>query len=312
MFKKATKQQARLRMALHGPSGAGKTYTALQIAAHLAAARGGRVALLDTEHGSASKYSDAFDFDVVEVADNYSPDRVVEVLNEAAKHGYSVLVIDSMTHFWNGAGGFLELVDREVANMKARGGKPDSFAAWKVVDPVYRRMVQAMLSAPLDVIVTLRAKTEYQKVEGNNGRTSIQKVGLAPEMRDNFQYEMDVEGMLSIDHALVIGKTRCATLDGAIFQKPGKDVADALYAWLSTGAAPAVIEPPAPVTRAEAEAALVAALVGADVAAEDVATFLDSLEAKASGDWRKVQGWIAASPAAKLQKGIADARQGGK
>lgn len=231
-IKKATKTQARLRMAIHGPSGCGKTYTTLRISTSLCK----RVCLIDTECGSASKYADKFDFDVIELTDDYNPERLVEMLKYIAGQGYDGIVVDSMTHFWNGSGGFLELVDNEVKRMKAKGNKPDSFAAWKAIDPVYKRMVHAMHTSPSHVMVTLRAKTEYAKVEGDNGKTKIQKIGLAPEMRDNFQYEMDVEGMLDLEHNLAIGKTRCEALDGMVFTKAGEDVAGILRGWLSSGA----------------------------------------------------------------------------
>ena len=235
-FKKATKAQAKLRMAIHGPSGSGKTWTALAIASGMGAGVEGnaKVALLDTEHGSAAKYADHFDFDVVSVTEDYNPDKVIETIRVAGESGYDVLVIDNMSLFWNGSGGFLDLVDREVTRQKARGGKPDTFAAWKDIDPIYRRMVQAILSAPLHVIVTLRAKTEYERVN-EGGKTSIRKIGLAPEMRDSFQYEMDIEGMMDHDHHFAIGKTRCAALDGKVFMKPGREVADIIKGWLMDG-----------------------------------------------------------------------------
>ncbi len=227
-IKKATKEQSRLRMAIHGPSGAGKTYSALSIAKHL----GNKICLVDTEEKSASKYGDKFDFDVCDsFTGNYHPDRLVEFLNEVPQaEGYDIVVIDSLTHFWNGSGGFLELVDAEVKRSVARGGKADSFNAWKAVDPVYKRLIQAILTCKAHVIITLRAKTEYSKEGGK-----VTKLGLAPEMRDNFQYEMDVEGMLDIDHNLAIGKTRCDDLDGKVFKKPGQQVADILNRWLGSG-----------------------------------------------------------------------------
>jgi len=230
-IQKATKEQSRLRMAIHGPSGAGKTYSALSIGTNL----GSKICLVDTETGSASKYGDKFDFDVCEFSGNYHPDNLVEFLNEVPKQGYDVIVIDSGTHFWNGTGGFLELVDNEAK----RGGKQDTFSAWKKVDPIYKRLVHAIHTCDAHVIITLRAKTEYSRENGK-----VQKVGLAPEMRDNFQYEMDVEGMLDIDHNLVIGKTRCDGLDGKVFAKPGRQVADILKAWLGTGVAPRAVEAP--------------------------------------------------------------------
>lgn len=241
MFKKATKEQAKLRMAIHGPSGAGKTFSALSIATALVD-NGSRVALLDTERGSASKYADRFDFDVVEVFDNYHPQRAIDVIDGAARAGYGALIVDSGTHFWNGLGGFLALVDEEAKKAAARGGKFDTFGAWKKVDPIYQSLIQKITGAPLHVIFTLRAKQAYEK-DDSSGKTKIQKLGMAPQMRDDFQYEFDVEGMLNIEHQLAIGKTRCDALDGRVFDKPGRDVADILRAWLSDGATPTQHQP---------------------------------------------------------------------
>ena len=110
MFQKAVKYEAKLRLAIAGPSGAGKTYTALAVATSL----GSRVALVDTEHGSASKYADLFDFDVMELAPPFHPDRFGDAISMAADEGYDVVVLDSVSHAWNGTGGALELVD-EIA-----------------------------------------------------------------------------------------------------------------------------------------------------------------------------------------------------
>jgi hypothetical protein len=239
-FKKATKEQAKLRLALQGPSGSGKTRSALEIARHL----GKKIAVIDSEHGSASKYAGlgGLEFDACQVTDNYHPQRLIQLLVEASKE-YEVVIVDSITHWWNGPGGFLELVDQEVANMKARGGRPDSHAAWKSVDKIYKELVRTILSVPTHVIVTMRAKMDYVKEQDERGKTTVKKVGLAPEMRDNFQYELDIEGMLNMEHQLVIGKNRCDGLDGKIFDKPGKNVADIIKAWLDDGA-PAAPPPP--------------------------------------------------------------------
>lgn len=237
MFKKATKEQAKLRLAVHGPSGSGKTYSGLSIAQHLVEP-GKRIAVLDTERGSASKYADRFDFDVVEIVDNYHPDRCIEFLRDAAAAGYGAALIDSGTHFWNGSGGFLNLVDQAAKRGQSRGGKYDSFGAWKDVDPVYQALILAITSAPIDVIMTLRAKQAYEKSDDSNGRSKIQKLGLAPQMRDDFQYEFDIEGMMNLDHDLVIGKTRCEAVDGKVYHKPGKQFAETIRGWLSAGAVP--------------------------------------------------------------------------
>src|SRR4051794_18011129 len=97
MFQRATKRQARLRLALIGPAGSGKTFTALAIATAL----GSRVALLDTERGSASKYSDLFTFDTCEL-EIHHPQRYIDAISAAEAADYDVLIIDSLSHAWNG------------------------------------------------------------------------------------------------------------------------------------------------------------------------------------------------------------------
>jgi hypothetical protein len=244
-FKKATREQARLRMALQGPSGSGKTRSALEIAHWLVktehgVVNEGDIAVIDTEHGSAAKYEGegrgptrpkGLEFVVCEVTGNYNPDKAIQLLKEAADSGAKVVVIDSLSHFWNGSGGFLELVDKVVARDKANGRKADSFAAWKEVDPIYRKLVQALLGCPAHVIACLRAKTEYSREGGK-----VEKVGMAPEIREGFTYEMDVEGMMDMSHTLAVGKTRCEAIDGEVFKKPGKEFAEAICTWLSRGA----------------------------------------------------------------------------
>lgn len=231
MFQRATKKDAKARIAIAGPSGSGKTMSALKIAAGL----GETVALIDTERGSASKYvgePGVPDFDTCTIDPPFHPDRAADVLHGAASAGYDVVILDSASHFWKEIGGFLTLVDEEVSRMKARGHKPDSFAAWKAVDPVYRAFVQAIITYPGHIIVTMRAKTAYEKRE-ENGRNKIERVGMAPEMRDGFEYEFDLFGLIDTDHVFSVQKTRISALDSAIITKPGAALGKSLLSWLS-------------------------------------------------------------------------------
>jgi len=130
-FTKATKWQARLRMAIQGPAGSGKTYTSLCFGCALAEMRGGRLAVIDTERGSAVKYADRYDFDVVAL-ESFQPERYVEAIDAAEAAGYRVLVIDSLSHAWEGEGGVLSLVDeasRRTASapLHPLGGTRSSF-----------------------------------------------------------------------------------------------------------------------------------------------------------------------------------------
>jgi hypothetical protein len=237
MFQKATKSQSRGRVALVGASGSGKTYTGLTTATALA--DGGKVAVIDTERGSASKYADIFDFDVVNLED-FSPHTYISAIQEAESLGYAVILIDSLTHAWSGSGGALEMVDKAAA----RARTPNSFAAWREVTPVHNALVDTMLRSKCHIIVTMRTKTEWVLEE--NERTKKKeprKIGMAPIQRDGMEYEFDVVGDMDADNRLLITKTRCPALARAVIDRPTKEFGETLLAWLSDGAA--VVEQPA-------------------------------------------------------------------
>lgn len=230
MFRKAVKQEAKLRLAIAGPSGSGKTYTSLAIATAL----GGPVAVVDTEHGSASKYADVFDFDTLRLTPPYHPDRFVEAIEAAASEGYNVVVLDSLSHAWNGTGGLLEIVDQIAIRMKTS----NTYAAWKDATPLQNRLVEAILRADLHVIATMRSKQDYVQEQDDRGRTRIRKLGMAPVQRDGFEYEFDVFMDMDMDNNGIIGKTRCPALTNRVFAKPGADIAGILSEWLAGEPAP--------------------------------------------------------------------------
>jgi DNA polymerase III delta prime subunit len=242
MFAPAVKTESKLRMAIAGPSGSGKTYTALAVAAELVP--GGRVAVIDTEHGSAAKYADLFKFDVAHAAPPYHPDGLIKLVTYAANNGYDVIIVDSTTHYWSGAGGVLDLKDDAERRMR----NPNSYTAWKDVTPIHQRMVDALISVPAHVIVTMRSKQEYVLVE-KNGKQVPQKMGMAPIQRDGFEYEFDVMMDMDVKNVGHVTKTRCPALTDRDFVKPGADMAAILREWL-TGAAPS--QAPAPIVFAPA------------------------------------------------------------
>jgi hypothetical protein len=237
MFAPAVKTESKLRMAIAGPSGSGKTYTALAVAAELVP--GGKVAVIDTEHGSAAKYADLFKFDVANAAPPYHPDGLIKLVTYAANNGYDVVIVDSATHYWSGAGGVLDLKDDAERRMR----NPNSYTAWKDVTPIHQRMVDALISVHAHVIVTMRSKQEYVLVE-KNGKQVPQKMGMAPIQRDGFEYEFDVMMDMDVKNVGHVTKTRCPALTDRDFVKPGADMAAILRDWL-TGAAPS--QAPSPV-----------------------------------------------------------------
>lgn len=246
-FKKATRQQIKLRMAIDGPAGSGKSFSGILFALKLVAdlEPGRRVAVIDTEAGSASKYQGEvvegilFDFDVLELS-NFAPTEYTSAIQEAGRLGYGALIIDSLSHAWAGDGGALDIKDRKGGN---------SFTAWKDVTPMHNRMIDSILRSPCHVIATMRTKTEYVlEEEINKAGKTIQvprKIGMAPIQRAGAEYEFDIVGDIDWTHTLKISKSRCRSVADLSAVKPGPAFMDPIIAWLRTGTA-APVEPAIP------------------------------------------------------------------
>lgn len=246
MFKKAQRKQAKLRLLLAGPAGSGKTMSALLLAKGL----GGRIAVIDTERGSASLYSDVVDFDTLEFNPPYSPERFIQALAGAAKGGYDVVIMDSTTPEWGGSGGCLE-INEAIAQAKYRG---NTWSAWNETTPRHRAFIDAINQAPLHVIATCRTKTET--VQGDDKK--IKKLGMKYEQREGFEYEFSVA--LDLEHSghyAVATKDRTRLFVGDPFVI-SPDTGIKLAAWLNSGAElapePAVVPPVSLVVSPEGEA----------------------------------------------------------
>lgn len=260
-FTKATKKQARGRIAFESPSGFGKSYTALLTATQLLEGTGKRICALDTEgrgQGSLSKYAHLFDFDVDEIVPPFHPSRIIESLADAIAGDYGVWICDSWSHFWQGRGGMLSIVD-EIARAKYRG---DSHRAWgdEKVTNLEQDVLDALLGAPLHVIVCMRMKTDTIRSEytdGDRTRTRIQKAGLKAIQREGFDYEFDLVGKFETPTIMTVDKTRIETLPPDMFiEKPaylddskgatadGKAFVPRLKEWLEAGEESATIERP--------------------------------------------------------------------
>lgn len=230
-FAKAERKKSKLRLALAGPSGSGKTYGALLVAKGL----GGKIAVIDTEKGSASLYSDLVDFDVLELEPPYSPSNYVSAVKLAEKCGYDVVIIDSITHEWTGSGGCLEM-NEETAKAKYRG---NTWSAWNDTKAKHRVFIDALLSCQAHIIVTMRSKTETAQVEVN-GKKQVQKLGMKSEQNDGIEYEFTTVFDLIHDGNFALpskDRTGLFAPDCNPF-KLSEDIGRKLAEWLDSGKNP--------------------------------------------------------------------------
>ncbi len=228
-FQKAVREQIKLRLLITGPTGGGKSYTALTIASVF-----GKVAALDTENRSLSRYANRFDFDVLPASPPYNPNQVVNAIKLAAQHGYDALVIDSLYHFWKEEGGVLDIVEKAG---KKYGG--NQYAGWSDGDKAYREMMQAILHSPVHLVCTMRSKMAHEQVDAGQGKKKVVKLGLQTTFRDGAEYEFDAQLDMTEDHCAIVTKTRFEEIDGQIWDKPGRDKGELFKALVTDGVAPA-------------------------------------------------------------------------
>jgi hypothetical protein len=219
-IKKASKKDSKLRLNIVGVSGGGKTYTSLAIGSEL----GQKLLVVDTEHGSASKYADIFNFDVVEL-DNFPPERFIEAIKLAEANQYDVIILDSLSHAWMGKGGILEIHSEEEKKVK------NSYTAWNKVTPRHNALIEAIVQSKVHVIATMRAKTEHA-IKQENGKTKVERLGMAPVQRDGMEFEFDVVAEINIENDFIVQKSRCPALSGKVFNRAGLNVAEILKSWL--------------------------------------------------------------------------------
>ena len=228
-FAPAKRRSAKLRLALSGVSGSGKTYTSIQIAKLL----GTKVGVIDSERKSASLYArpegapegpGSWDFAVSEL-DSQSPQAYLEAIKDAAREGIDALVIDSYSHSWLRA---LEQVD--LASSKITG--------WRDTGPLVTRLVDAVLSYPGHVLCTFREKATHEVEKNERGQISMKKVGLAPVAREGMEYEFGVWLKLTANGGLTVDKSRCDSLPvGAIYSRQDiPEMVGHLRSWLDLGA----------------------------------------------------------------------------
>ena len=231
-FRKAERKQAKLRLAITGPAGSGKTYSALLIAFGI----GGRIAMIDTENGSGDLYANLGEYDICSLSAPYDVRRYIQLIHEAEQAGYGTIIIDSLSHAWSGEGGLLDIQSKVAASSKSG----NSYTAWRQVTPLHNRLIDAILGSSCHIIATMRSKTEYLQTENERGYKEIRKVGLAPVQREGMDYEFGTVFDLTTNHTATVSKDRTGLFDGSVFTIT-RDTGKTLLQWLEN--APAEAKP---------------------------------------------------------------------
>lgn len=234
-FAPATRRAVKLKLAIEGPSGSGKTLGALALAHGLAA--GERVAVVDTENGSASLYADRYPFDTLELRPPYLTSKYQHAVQAAIDGGYAAIVIDSLSHQWDGDGSVLQRKEET----DARGG--NHFSNWAPFTKEHNAFRALLLNAPLHLVGTMRSKMAYAQ-EGDGNKTKIKKLGLQPIQREGMEYEFTVAFDVQMDHRALASKDRTGLFADGLVDLLDPHVPERLLAWLKT-AKPIEI-PPAP------------------------------------------------------------------
>lgn len=307
IFEEATREQAKLRVAIEGPAKSGKTFTALVLATAAAKRFGGKIAFVDTERGSASKYAPkpgqranpnkgTFKFQQVELQ-QFSPRHFIEAIEAAQQGGFTILVVDSLSHEWMGTGGVLQMVEADSSRNR--------FAAWKTPSLLHQKLVDTMLQSNLHIICTMRSKMKHvQEQEGN--RTVIRKVGMEPVQRSGMEYEFDVVLSLDTDNNCRVSGSRCPEMpNGTAENQPGAKFFAPLLNWVSEGSEPK----PKPVQKAKP--------ASPPTKAEDIATAIElpkfhdmnDFYARAEQNWKRDKDTIVAALTAALGKTVLKAQR---
>ena len=196
-IRKAERKQAKIRLALQGPSGSGKTYSSLLIAKGLVD-DWSKIVIIDTENFSADLYAHLGSFNVLSITPPYSPEKYIEAITACVESGMEVIIIDSISHEWEGNGGILDIHGNMMGN---------SFTNWSKVTPRHNRFVQHILQCPAHVLGTIRSKQDYV-LNQKDGKFIPERVGLKGVTRDGMDYEFTTVLEMNIKHFATSSKDR--------------------------------------------------------------------------------------------------------
>lgn len=242
-FERASRRKAHLKIAITGPTGAGKTYSAILLAKGLA--KGGKIAFIDTENRSGDLYSHLTEYDSGTLEPPFDTTKYMAAIDAAVEAGYSVIVIDSFSHAWKAI-----LAEKEAID--ARGG--NSFTNWARLKPKTEALKNKIINAPAHIIACMRSKMEYA-LEQDGNRSKVSKMGMGVVQESDIEYEFTTVFDLDMTHRYLATKDRTSIFDGRKGEMITEGTGREFLTWLDSGAEPLPVtetppaETPEPVDR---------------------------------------------------------------
>lgn len=230
-LRKASRKKAKIRLGLSAVSGGGKTMSALLIAYGMTG-DWSKIALIDTENESADLYAHLGDYNVLPLSAPYTPERYIDAIKSCERAGMEVLIIDSITHEWDGKGGCLEIVDK-------LGGR---YQDWSKVTPRHQSFINAILESKCHIITTVRRKQDYEMSKDSSGKLKVEKAGLKEVTREGFEYELTANLEIDARHNATASKDRTGLFSDKPAFIPTIETGKMIKEWCETGEE--VVTPP--------------------------------------------------------------------
>lgn len=234
MFKKtvALREKVKLKIALTGPAGSGKTFSALKLAYGITG-DWKKITVADTENRSALYYAgertgewNHIDFPPT-IRGGYHPQNWISLISSVEQDPETeVLILDSISHEWDAKGGALDL-------NASLGGR---FTDWAKVTPLHNAFIDKMRTSRLHIIATMRSKSDFVIEQNEKGKSQPRKIGLKSVQKDGVDYEFGVIFDIDIKHMAESSKDRTGLFADRMPFLMTEETGQELVAWSKDGA----------------------------------------------------------------------------
>ncbi len=221
-LRQSERKRAKIKMALQGSAGSGKTYSSLLLAKGLTNGDLSKVAIIDSENGSADLYAHLGNYNVLSLEPPFTPERYIEAIDICLNANMEVVILDSISHVWD------ELLD---FHSKLAG---NSFTNWSKVTPRQKAFVDKILQADTHIIATMRTKQDYV-LQQKDGKYIPEKVGLKAVQRDGVDYEFTLVFDIDSKNFATASKDRTNLFSGKPEFKINPTTGKKILDWCNNG-----------------------------------------------------------------------------